>query len=180
MSLKQLELRCTSNTVHYVLNKEHTEDQLLNSNELKKVLSKTPKFRPTPSIIKPRTIATDCDLFGHRIIKTFNRFVCNDFIQQAKVNSKLAGIVPWKPKQFPHPQDFYARHNQDFFDTSKPSGFVWKTQREKCPRLEHFIASFKRDTVNKSANIAKRRLRIKPNLLPKERYMLRMVMNRKI
>ena len=49
MSLKQLELRCTSNTVHYVLNKEHTEDQLLNSNELKKVLSKTPKFRPTPS-----------------------------------------------------------------------------------------------------------------------------------
>jgi hypothetical protein len=180
MSLKQLELRCTSNTVHYVLNKEHTEDQLLNSNELKKVLSKTPKFRPTPSIIKPRTVATDCDLFGHRIIKTFNRFVCNDFIQQAKVNSKLAGIVPWKPKQFPHPQDFYARHNQDFFDTSKPSGFVWKTQREKCPRLEHFIASFKRDTVNKSANIAKRRLRIKPNLLPKERYTLRMVLNRNI
>ena len=108
MSLKQLELRCTSNTVHYVLNKEHTEDQLLNSNELKKVLSKTPKFRPTPSIIKPRTVATDGDLFGHRIIKTFNRFACSDFIQQAKVNSKLAGIVPWKPKQFPHPQDFYA------------------------------------------------------------------------
>ena len=36
MSLKQLELRCTSNTVHYVLNQEHTEDQLFNSNQLKK------------------------------------------------------------------------------------------------------------------------------------------------
>ena len=30
MSLKQLELRCTSNTVHYVLNEEDSKDQLLN------------------------------------------------------------------------------------------------------------------------------------------------------
>ena len=29
---------------------------------------------------------------------TFNRFVCQDFIERAKVNSKLAWIVPWKPK----------------------------------------------------------------------------------
>ena len=52
MSLQQLELRCTSNTVHYVLNEEHAEDTLLISNELKRVLSKTPKFRPTPNKIK--------------------------------------------------------------------------------------------------------------------------------
>ena len=142
------------------------EDQLINSNELKRVLSKTPKFRPTPSLIKPKTVAQDCDLFGHRIIKTFNRFVCSDFIEQAKFNSKLAGIAPWKPKQFPYPQDFYARHNQNFFDTSKLSGYVWKTHRAKCPGLEHFITSFKQDTVNKSANIAKRGLRIKSNLPP--------------
>ena len=180
MSVKQLELRCTSNTVHYVLNQDHMEDQLLNSNELKRVLSKTPKFRPTPSLIKPKTVAQDCDLFGHRIIKTFNRFVCNDFIEQAKVHSKLAGIVPWKPKQFPHSQDFYAQYNQDFFDTSKPSGYVWKTHSAKCPQLEHFITSFKQDTVNKSANIAKRKLRITPNLLPKERYVIRTVLNRNV
>jgi hypothetical protein len=181
MSVKQLELRCTSNTVHYVLNQDHMEDQLLNSNELKRVLSKTPKFRPTPSLIKPKTVAKDCDLFGHRIIKTFNRFVCNDFIEQAKVHCKLAGIVPWKPKQFPYPQDFYAKYNQDFFDTSKPSGYVWKTHSAKCPRLKDFITSLKQDTVNKSATIAKRRFRIKPNLLPKERYiMIRTVLNRNV
>ena len=46
MSLQQLKLRCTSNTVHYVLNQEHTEDALLTSNELKRVLSKTPEFIP--------------------------------------------------------------------------------------------------------------------------------------
>ena len=120
MSLQQLELRCTSNTVHYVLNQEHARDALLTSNELKCVLSKTPKFRPTPNIIKPTTIAGDCDILGHRLIKTFNRFVCKDFIKRAKVNSQLAGIVPWKPKQFPHPMDYYAQHNRDYFDTSKP------------------------------------------------------------
>jgi hypothetical protein len=35
MSLQQVELRCTSNIVHYVLNEEHAEDKLLISNELK-------------------------------------------------------------------------------------------------------------------------------------------------
>jgi hypothetical protein len=90
MSLQQLELRCTSNTVHCVLNLEHARDPLLTSNDLKRVLSKTPKFRPTPNRIKPKTVASDCDLFGHRLIKTFNRFVYKDFIQQAKVNSKRA------------------------------------------------------------------------------------------
>ena len=94
MSLQQLELRCTSNIVHYVLNQEQAGDTLLTSNELKRVLSKTPKFRPTPSTIRPSTVAGDCDILGHRLIKTFNRFVCKDFIEQAQVNSELAGIVP--------------------------------------------------------------------------------------
>ena len=143
-------------------------------------------FHFPPSLIKPKTVAQDCDLFGHRIIKTFNRFVCSDFIEQAKFNSKLAGIAPWKPKQFPYPQDFYARHNQNFFDTSKPSGYVtsyvWKTRRAnlKCPGLEHLITSFKQDTVNKSANIAKRGLRIKSNLPPKERQTIRTVLTRNV
>ena len=48
MSLQQLELRCTSNTVHYVLNLEPAKDSLLTSNDLKRVLSKTPKFSSTP------------------------------------------------------------------------------------------------------------------------------------
>jgi hypothetical protein len=139
MSLQQLELRCTSNTVHYVLNQEHAKDALLTSNELRRVLSKTPKFRPTPHIVKPKTVASDCDVLGFRIIKTFNRFVCKDFIERAKVNSKLAGIIPWKPKQFPHSKDYYATHNRDYFDTSKPSGYVWRTNSAVCPGLEQLL-----------------------------------------
>jgi hypothetical protein len=66
--LQQLELRCTSNTVHYVLNEEHAKDTLLISSELKRVLSKTPKFRPTPNKIKPRTVAADCDILARSSI----------------------------------------------------------------------------------------------------------------
>jgi hypothetical protein len=62
MSLQQLELRCTSNPVHYLLNQEHAEDDMLTSNELIRVLSKTPKFRPTPHIVKPKTVASDRDV----------------------------------------------------------------------------------------------------------------------
>jgi hypothetical protein len=102
MSLQQSELRCTSNTVHYVLNQEQAEDALLTYNELRRVLSKTPKFRPTPHIIKPKTVASDRHVLGFRIIMTLNHFVCKDFIERAKVHSKLARIVP---KQFPHSKD---------------------------------------------------------------------------
>ena len=153
---------------------------LLTSYELKRVLSKTPKFRPTPNIIKAKTVASDCDLFGQRLIKTFNRFVCKDFIQRAQVNSDLAGIVPWKPKQFPHSPDYYARHNRDYFDISKPSGYVWKTNHAICPGLEQFIASFKQDTMQTADNIAGRRLRIKPNLRSSERRVVRTVLNKNV
>jgi hypothetical protein len=77
-------------------------------------------------------------------MKPFNRSVRKDFIKQAQVNSELAGIVPWKLKQFPHPMDYYARHNRDYFDTSKLSGYVWKMRRATCPGLEQFVVSFKR------------------------------------
>ena len=180
MSLQQLELRSTSNTVHSVLNLEHSKDQLLTSNTLKRVPSKTPKFRPTPNIIKPELVAKDCDLFGHRLIKTFNRFVSQDYIEQAKINSGLAGIRPWKPKQFPHSTKYYANYNQDYFDTSKPSGYVWLQHRGQCPELQKFIESFKQDTVKKAAIIAKQDLRIKPNLLLKERRIIRTVLNRNV
>ena len=41
MTLKQLELRCTSNMVHFVLNEEHSKDALLNSNEVRQLLGRT-------------------------------------------------------------------------------------------------------------------------------------------
>jgi hypothetical protein len=181
MTLKQLELRCTNNTVHYVLNQDHAKDPLLTSNDLKRVLSKTPKFRPTPNILKPGTVAKDCNLFGHRLIKTFNRFVCKDFINMAKINSKTAGISSWKPKQFPHDSDFYAKYNQDYFDTSKGSGYIWRKHYAKSPGLEDFIKNFKKDTMLKQANLSRLLdILIKPNLLLNERLMIRTVLNKNV
>ncbi len=79
-----------------------------------------------------------------------------------------------------HRAVFYAQHNLDFFDTSKPLGSTWKTQRENCPRLEQFITFFKQDTVTKSSNIAKRKHRKNQIWLPIEQYMLHTVLNRNI
>ncbi len=90
-----------------------------------------------------RTCARTHHLFGHRLIKTFNRFVSQDYIEQAKIHSGLAGIRPWKPKQFPHSTNYYANYNQDYFDTSKPSGYVWLQHRGQCPKLQKFIESFR-------------------------------------
>lgn len=180
MSLEQLERRCISNTVHYVLNKEHSKDPLLNSNELRMLLSKTPKFLPTPKPLKPNCVAQDCDLFGYRLIKTFNRFVCKDYITKARANARAAGIVPWKPKQFPYTADAYARHNQDYFDVSKPSGFVWKKHRDACPGLEDFIISFKRKTVDAAIGITGKRHLVKQNVSRQERTLLRTIQARDI
>jgi hypothetical protein len=79
-----------------VLNEEHAEDTLLNSNELKLVLSKTPKFSPSPNRIKPKTVAGDCYIFGRRLIKikAHNSFVCKDLIVRVKVNYELTCMVP--------------------------------------------------------------------------------------
>jgi hypothetical protein len=180
MSLTQLELRCTNNTVHYVLNESDAKDPLLTSNEVQQLLSKTPKFLPTPCRIQPRNVAKDCDLFGYRLIKTFNRFVCSDYIGKARANAESAGIIAWKPKQFPYSSDFYAEYNQSFFDVSKTSGFIWKSNQHTCPRLPQFIASFKKDTVEKSVKISKQRFRVKSNLSRAERTMFRTIQDRKV
>ena len=76
--------------------------------------------------------------------------------------------------------DYYAQHNRDYFDTSKPSGYVWKTSHAICPGLEQFIVSFKQDTMQTTTNIARQRLRIKPNLLSSERMVIRTVLNRDV
>ena len=180
MSLSQLERQCTNNTVHYVLNQEDSKDQLLTSNELRRLLSKTPKFLPTPKRLAPSSIASDCDVFGYRLIKTFNRFVCKEFIQQAKVNSDAAGIIKWKPKQFPHSPDFYAKYNAGFFNASEASGFIWRNNADKCPELKNYIASFKQDTLKESVSIAKQSFHINMNLSRNKRSLFRNVQGRNV
>ena len=180
MTLKQLELRCTNNTVHYVLNQFHAKDPLLISNDLRKILSKTPKFRPTPNTLKPKIVEKDCNLFGYRIIKTFNRFICKDYIENAKLNSKKAGITEWKPKQFPHSMNFYEKYNHEYFDINKKSGYIWKKHHNNCPGLETFIKTFKKDTMDMTANFSKQNLRIKPNLLLKDQLIIRTVLNKNV
>ena len=163
MSLKQLELRCRNNTVHYVLNEEHSKDALLNSNELRQILGKTPKFLPTPGKLKPMNVARDCDQFNTRLIKTFKRFIHRDFISQANANSASNGIVQWKPAEFPYTTDYYARYTQEFFDVSKPSGSFWRSHQALCPQLAKFTTSFKADAVKIATGINKRTVRVRFN-----------------
>ena len=134
-----------------------------------------PKFLPTPKSVNPKAIKGDCNVFGYRLIKTFNRFVCKYFIQQAKVNSDAAGIIRWKPKQFSHSPDFNAKYNDGFFDVLKPSGFVWFNNATACPGLQDFITSFETDTLKVSASMAKRRFHVKMNLSRDKRTLLRKV-----
>jgi hypothetical protein len=78
------------------------------------------------------------------------------------------------------PNRLLRKAQSRYFDTSKASGYVWKTSHTICPGLEQFIVSFKRDTMQTAANIARRRLQIKPNLLLSERIMIRTVLNRNV
>ena len=180
MTLKQLELRCTSNTVHYVLNKEHSKDPLLNSNSLRLLLSKTPKFLPTPKRLKKSNVEQDCDLFGFRLIKTFNRFVCRDYINKAQAGADSVGIIRWKPKQFPHSSDYYSQYTRDFFKDSEMSGTTWRMNRDTCPVLQSFIASVKTATVKTATCIAKQDIRIRPNITRGERSLFRNVQDRDV
>ena len=113
--------------MHFVLNEEHSKDSLLNSNEVWQLLGCTPRFIPTPKRVDAADIARDCDIFSYLLIKAFNRFACRKYIQYAKNQSIEASILPWKPKQFLHHPDFYAKYNQKYFDVTKPSGYIWKT-----------------------------------------------------
>ena len=133
MTLKQLELRCTSNTVHFVFNEEHSKDALLNSNEVRQLLGRTPRF--IPRILQE--IVTSSAI-GSSTGKAFNRFASRKYIQHAKNQSIEAGILQWKPKQFPHHPDFYAKYNQKYFDVTKPSEYIWKTHFTLYPRLPHW------------------------------------------
>ena len=180
MSLTQLELKCVNSTVHYVLNKEDSKDSLLTSNEVRQLLSKTPKFLPTPKCLHPKNVAKDCDLFGYRLIKTFNRFVCKDYISKAHANAKSAGVVDWKPNQFPYTMDYYAEYTESFFDRSKPSGTIWKFNQQVCPQLHQFIESFKKETTKRAVEIAERGVRVKSNLSRHERLLIRNIQARNV
>ena len=56
MSLKQLQLWCTNNTVHY---RQNDSDVLLNFNEFRQIFGKTPKFLPAPGNLKSMKVARD-------------------------------------------------------------------------------------------------------------------------
>ena len=177
MTVRQLELRQLNNTVHYVLNQEHRSDPLLTSNDVARLLGKTPKFIPTPKKLTAKVIEKDCDLYGYRLIKTFKRFASRHFIKKAKETSLAAGIFPWKPKQFPHSADYYENFNKDFFDVRKPLGYFWRGNSFLCPGLQRFITSFKDHAVNCAAGIAAGGVARKLNIPPRERQLIRTLVN---
>ena len=107
-----------------MLNEEHSKDAPLNSNEVRQLLGSSPRFIPTSKRVDAADIAGDCDIFGYRLIRAFHRFTCRKYIPHAKNQSIDAGITLWKPKQFPHYPDFYAKYKQKDFDVTKPSGYI--------------------------------------------------------
>ncbi len=62
----------------------------------------------------------------------------------------------------------------------KPSGYVGKKNKAMFPGLERFIISFKKDTIQTTASMARRRLRITPNLPSSERIMIRTVLSKNV
>ena len=92
----------------------------------------------------------------------------------------MAGIIQWKPAQFPYTADYYARYTSEFFDVSKPSGFFWRSHQALCPQLDKFTASFKTDTVNTSAGLTKKIVRVRSNLTRTERTLLRNAQDRQV
>ena len=72
MTQKQYQLRCYSDKVHYVLNKEHQKEPLLTSNDVRRLLSKTPRFIHAPRKISRTAVADDCYKFGYSLVKAFD------------------------------------------------------------------------------------------------------------
>jgi hypothetical protein len=91
-----------------------------------------------------------------------------------------AGIIKWKPKQFPHSPDFYAKYNAGFFIASEASGFIWRNIAHKCSELKNYIASFKQDTLKEPVSIAKQRFHVRMNLSPNERSLFRNAQGRNV
>lgn len=143
------------------------------------LLSKTPKFLPTPRPIMSSAVSQDCDLFGYRLIKTFNRFACKDYIDKARANAESVGIIRWKPKQFPYAASYYAEHIQDYFNVSKPFGTVWKQSNAACPGLKDFIVSFKTRTISNVADVMAG-TRVKSNMPRSERTLIRNLQDRAV
>jgi hypothetical protein len=145
MTQKQYEIRYYSNNVHYVLNKEHQKDPLLTSNDVRRLLSKTPHFIPTPRKISRATVADDCYKFGYCLVKAFDRYVRKDNILKAKDTAAKFGLVQWTPKQFPFPRGYYNGFVTKFFQTPldlNHPGRLWRDNCDKCPDLPHFITIF--------------------------------------
>ena len=172
-SRKELELRNSNNSVHFVLNQDHEADPLLTSNEVRGLLGKTPRFIPTPKGIDPKDIARNCDIFGFRLIKTFNRSIYADSIAMANKDSLQSGIKTWKPRQFPHQSDYYEKYIKAYFSSSPSIGNIWRENCFKCPNLQRFILSFKEKAMDNAHAINSLRPSNRNNLRSKERYLLR-------
>ncbi len=144
------------------------------------MLSKTPKFRPTPNNIKSSTVAIDCDVRGHCLIKTFNVLCARTLSSELKLTPSSLESSHGNPNSFHTQWTTTQDHNQDYFDASKPSGYVWRKTHAMCSGLERSIVSFKQDTMQTTSSIAKQRLRIKPNLLSSERIIIRTVLHKNV
>lgn len=174
MTPKQYQLRCYSNKVHYVLNKEHQKDPLLTSNDVRRLLSKTPRFIPAPRKISGTAVADDCYKFGYRLVKAFDRFVRKDNIRVARDTAADFGFVQWTPKQFPFPRGYYKDFVTKFFQTPldlNHPGLLWRDNWDKCPDLPRFITTFREDVMT-NVEVINRGTASRSNLSKNEKELL--------
>lgn len=158
-----------------MLNETHQQCPTLAAISTRTLLARTPKFIPVPKPIAPRQIAQDCNLFGYRLVKTFNRFVFSSYIQQCKDAARRIGILDWKPLQFPHKPSYYQTYLDHYFDTKRPAGFAWKQNQHICPILPNFIRRWRMATITTTRNL--KPVIPRDNLTIEERRHLRMLRN---
>jgi hypothetical protein len=151
-----------------------SKDPLLTSNDVRRLLSKTPCFIPAPRKISGTAVADDCYKFGYSLVKAFDRFVRKDNIWVARDTAADFGFVQWTPKQFPFPRGYYKDFVTRFFQTPldlNHPGSLWRDNWDKCPDLPQFITMFS-EHVMTNVEVINRGTASRSNLSKNEKELL--------
>ena len=155
MTLKQLELCCTSNIiiVHYVLNKKHSKDYVLNKEHTKDLLLNSNSLNKTATFSDSDSSKRWIALFAE-IVSTKHKY--------CQVGADSVSIIRWKPKLFPHSSDWYSQctkiHN--FLELH----WEWIALHITDPVLQSFIASVKTASEKIATSSAKQDIHKRPNI----------------
>ena len=120
--------------VHFVLDDVDQSNALIKSDPMMNLLSRSPKFIPTPKTISAPTIRQDISCLRWRLMKTFKGHIYRDFIDSKRKLEERVGIRPWIPKQFSMNTEQLDSEVSLFF---KYDG--WIRNSMSCPDLQGFL-----------------------------------------